>query len=139
MLQPAFIFTLLQRNTSHTVTSRCYSPCVLHLSLAKPLPKLPFPCLSSLLQLSFKHFTSKVLIPKSSNDGPQVISLKSCNYLSPDFKPQSVNTVFNICFPSLDQAFECQKKKKEEKKRKGTVKTDPKRQPTQGKQFVFYY
>lgn len=34
--------------------------------------------------LPFKHVTSKLVILMSSNDGPQVISLKSHNYLSPD-------------------------------------------------------
>lgn len=49
--------------------------------------------------LSSKHVTSTLLIPKSSNAGPQVLSFKGPNYLSPDCKPQRANTRgSNICF-----------------------------------------
>lgn len=60
----------------------------------------------------------------------QVISFKGHNYLPPDFKPQIVNTVFNICFLPPDQSFKC---------KKGYGEMSPKTQPKQVKQFVFYY
>lgn len=42
--------------------------------------------------LSFKQATSTLLIPKSSDASPQVLSFKGPDYLSPDCKPQRVNT-----------------------------------------------
>lgn len=48
--------------------------------------------------LSFKQATSTLLIPKSSDASPQVLSFKGPDYLSPDCKPQRVNTRgVNIC------------------------------------------
>lgn len=113
MLQPAFIFTLLLRDTSHInyfkVLFSYYPPNVFWHSLS---PNFFFPVFPSLCNpLSSKHVTSKLLIPKSSNDGAQVISFKGHNYLPPDFKPQIVNTVFNICFLPPDQSFKCKKER----------------------------
>lgn len=104
MLQPAFIFTLLLRDISHIN--------YFNVSLFIIFPRfsdIAFPqtSFSSLCNpLSFKHVTSKLLILKSSNDGPQVISFRGHNYLSPDFQPQKVNKhVFNICILPPDQPF----------------------------------
>lgn len=49
------------------------------------------------------------------------MSFTGLNYLSPDFKPQTVNTVFDICFLPPDQPF----------KKEGHSDMGPERQPKQ--------
>lgn len=102
MLQPAFIFTLLLREYKAASITFHYLPRI----SGTAFPQLPFFIFSSLCNpLSFKLVTSKLLILKSSNDGPQVISFKGHNYLSPDFKLPRGNTIFNICFIPAHQPF----------------------------------
>lgn len=128
MLQPAFIFALLLRDTSHIITYGSISLFSSQAFLAEPFPKLPFRVFPSLCNpFPFKYVTSKLLIPKSPNDGPQVISVKGRHYLSPDFKPQSANTVLSICFLPPDQAFRCKKGRCRE--------TGPERRPKQANSF----